>query len=99
MRLAVALLIAVLAAPVVAGAQSASPAGQDSVAAVPQRDIMDILRGLIGHRVEPDAGSLESEIELTEAAKLIQVGHLIMALIDVQLASEMPLIEKPAASN
>jgi len=34
-----------------------------------------------------------------EAAKLVQVEHLIMALIDVQLASEMPLIEKPAASN
>jgi hypothetical protein len=35
----------------------------------------------------------------TDAAKLIQVEHLIMALIDVQLAAEMPLIEKPAAAN
>ena len=34
-----------------------------------------------------------------DAAKLIQVEHLIMAAIDLQLASEMPLIEKPAASN
>jgi len=34
-----------------------------------------------------------------DAAKLIQVEHLIMAAIDLQLAAEMPLIEKPAASN
>jgi hypothetical protein len=34
-----------------------------------------------------------------DAAKLIQVEHLIMAAIDLQIASEMPLIEKPAASN
>jgi len=34
-----------------------------------------------------------------DAAKLIQVEHLIMAAIDLQVASEMPLIEKPAASN
>jgi len=34
-----------------------------------------------------------------DAAKLLQVEYLIMAAIDLQLASEMPLIEKPAASN
>jgi hypothetical protein len=34
-----------------------------------------------------------------DAAKLVQVEHLIMAAIDLQLAAEMPLIEKPAASN
>ena len=34
-----------------------------------------------------------------DAAKLVQVEHLIMALVDVQLAAEMPLIEKPAAAN
>ena len=33
----------------------------------------------------------------TDAAKLVQVEHLIMAAIDLQLASEMPLIEKTAA--
>jgi hypothetical protein len=41
----------------------------------------------------------EKVLGATDAAKLIQVEHLIMALIDVQLAAEMPLIEKPAASN
>jgi hypothetical protein len=34
-----------------------------------------------------------------DAAKLIQVEHLIMAAIDLQVATEMPLIAKPAASN
>jgi hypothetical protein len=33
----------------------------------------------------------------TDAAKLVQVEHLIMAAIDLQLAAEMPLIEKTAA--
>ena len=41
----------------------------------------------------------EKVIGATEAAKLVQVEHLIMAVIDLQLAAEMPLIEKPAASN
>jgi len=41
----------------------------------------------------------EKVLGATDAAKLVQVEHLIMALIDVQLAAEMPLIEKPAASN
>ena len=41
----------------------------------------------------------EKVIGAIDAAKLVQVEHLIMALIDLQLASEMPLIEKPAASN
>jgi hypothetical protein len=35
----------------------------------------------------------------TDAAKLIQVEHLVMALVDVQMGAEMPLIEKPAASQ
>jgi hypothetical protein len=34
-----------------------------------------------------------------DAAKLLQVEYLIMAAIDLQLAAEMPLMEKPAASN
>ena len=34
----------------------------------------------------------------TDAAKLVQVEHLIMAAIDLQLAAEMPLIEKTAAT-
>jgi hypothetical protein len=34
-----------------------------------------------------------------DAAKLLQVEYLIMAAIDLQLASEMPLMEKPAAAN
>jgi hypothetical protein len=41
----------------------------------------------------------EKVLGSTDAAKLIQVEHLIMALIDVQLAAEMPLIEKPTATN
>ena len=41
----------------------------------------------------------EKVIGAIDAAKLIQVEHLMMALVDVKLASEMPLIEKPAASN
>ena len=44
-------------------------------------------------------GQFEKVIGATEAAKLVQVEHLIMAVIDLQLAAEMPLIEKPAASN
>jgi hypothetical protein len=34
-----------------------------------------------------------------DAAKLLQVEYLIMAAIDLQLAAEMPLMEKPAAAN
>ena len=35
----------------------------------------------------------------TDAAKLVQVEHLMMALMDVQLQANLPLIEKPAASQ
>lgn len=42
-------------------------------------------------------GQFEKVLGSIEAAKLVQVEHLIMALVDVQLAAEMPLIEgKPA---
>ena len=43
-------------------------------------------------------GQFEKVIGSIDAAKLVQVEHLIMALVDVQLAAEMPLIEKPAAN-
>jgi len=39
----------------------------------------------------------EKALGATDAAKLVQVEHLIMAAIDLQLAAEMPLIEKTAA--
>ena len=39
-------------------------------------------------------GQFEKVLGSIEAAKLVQVEHLIMALVDVQLAAEMPLIEK-----
>jgi hypothetical protein len=56
MRLAGALIIAALAAPVAAGAQAAPPADTvSSQEAVPQRDIMDVLRALTGRRVESEA--------------------------------------------
>ena len=56
MKPAVALVITALAAPVAAGAQVASPADTvSSQASVPQRDIMDVLHGLTGRRVEPEA--------------------------------------------
>jgi hypothetical protein len=35
----------------------------------------------------------------TDAAKLIQVEHLVMSLVDLQVAANMPLIEKPASST
>ena len=41
----------------------------------------------------------EKVLGAIDAAKLVQVEHLMMALVDLKLASEMPLIEKPAASN
>jgi len=41
-------------------------------------------------------GNFEKVLGSIEAAKLVQVEHLIQALIDVQMAAEMPLIEKPA---
>jgi hypothetical protein len=41
----------------------------------------------------------EKVLGAIDAAKLVQVEHLIMAAIDLQLAAEMPLIEKPASSN
>jgi hypothetical protein len=46
-------------------------------------------------------GNFEKVLGAVDAAKLVQVEHLIMAAIDLQLASEMPLIEKtaPAASK
>ena len=40
----------------------------------------------------------EKALGATDAAKLVQVEHLIMAAIDLQLAAEMPLIEKTAAT-
>ena len=42
-------------------------------------------------------GQFEKVLGSIDAAKLVQVEHLIMALVDVQLAAEMPLIEKTAA--
>ncbi len=41
----------------------------------------------------------EKVLGAIDAAKLVQVEHLIMAAIDLQLASEIPLIEKPAAAQ
>jgi hypothetical protein len=35
----------------------------------------------------------------TDAAKLVQLEHLIMALVDVQVGANMPLVEKTAASK
>jgi len=35
----------------------------------------------------------------TDAAKLVQVENLINSLIDVQLAANLPLVEKPAAAT
>ena len=32
-----------------------------------------------------------------EAARLVQVEHLMMALVDVQLGADLPLIQKTAA--
>ena len=40
----------------------------------------------------------EKALGATDAAKLVQVEHLIMAAVDLQLAAEMPLIEKPAGT-
>jgi len=44
-------------------------------------------------------GQFEKVLGATEAAKLVQVEHLMMALMDVQLQANLPLIEKPAASQ
>ena len=41
----------------------------------------------------------EKVLGATDAAKLVQVEHLIMAAVDLQLAAEMPLIEKPAGTQ
>src|SRR5262249_54062156 len=41
----------------------------------------------------------EKTIGAIDAARLVQVEQLINALIDVQVGSELPLIQKPAASN
>ena len=44
-------------------------------------------------------GQFEKVLGATEAAKLVQVEHLMMSLMDVQLQANLPLIEKPAASQ
>jgi hypothetical protein len=41
----------------------------------------------------------EKVLGAIDAAKLVQVEHLIMAAIDLQLAADLPLIEKPANTN
>ena len=41
-------------------------------------------------------GNFEKVLGSIDAAKLVQVEHLVQALIDVQMAAEMPLIEKPS---
>ena len=52
MRLAAALVIAALAAP--GAARAAPPADSIAGPAVPQRDVMDVLRAVTGRRVEPE---------------------------------------------
>jgi methanogenic corrinoid protein MtbC1 len=44
-------------------------------------------------------GQFEKVIGATEAAKLVQVEHLMMALVDVQLGAHMPLVEKTASAS
>jgi hypothetical protein len=44
-------------------------------------------------------GQFEKVLGATEAAKLVQIEHLMMSLMDVQLQAHLPLIEKPAASQ
>ena len=41
----------------------------------------------------------EKTLGATDAARLLQVENLIMALVDVQLGAELPLIEKPTAKQ
>src|SRR4029453_1130886 len=43
--------------------------------------------------------SFEKVLGATDAAKLVQLEHLIMALVDVQVGANMPLVEKTAASK
>ena len=44
-------------------------------------------------------GQFEKVLGATEAARLVQVEHLMMSLMDVQLQANLPLIEKPATSQ
>src|SRR5262245_10367066 len=41
----------------------------------------------------------EKTLGAVDAARLVQVEHLVNALIDVQVGSELPLMQKPPAAN
>jgi len=42
--------------------------------------------------------NFEKVLGATDAARLVQVEHLVNSLMDVQVAASIPLIEKPAAA-
>ena len=41
----------------------------------------------------------EKVLGATDAARLVQVEHLVNSLMDIQVAASLPLIEKPAAAT
>jgi len=43
--------------------------------------------------------SFEKVLGATDAARLVQVEHLVNSLLDIQVAASIPLIEKPAAAT
>jgi putative lipoic acid-binding regulatory protein len=44
-------------------------------------------------------GDFEKVLGTIDAAKLLQVENLVQALLDVQMAADLPLVEKPAAAK
>ena len=42
--------------------------------------------------------NFEKVLGATDAARLVQVEHLVNSLMDIQVAASIPLIEKPAAA-
>ena len=44
-------------------------------------------------------GEFQKTLGAIDAAKLMQVEHLVQSLLDVQMAADLPLIEKPAAAK
>jgi len=43
--------------------------------------------------------NFEKVLGATDAARLVQVEHLVNSLMDIQVAASIPLIEKPAAAT
>ena len=43
--------------------------------------------------------NFEKVLGATDAARLVQVEHLVNSLMDIQVAASLPLIEKPAAAT